>query len=180
MAHIRSFRGISPQISAGAFVDTSAVVIGDVTIGEDSSLWPNVVARGDVHFIRIGRRTNVQDGSVIHVTQPYPETPDGFPVVIGDEVTIGHNAVIHGCTIEDRCLIGMSTTILDGAVVQTGTMVGAGALVTPGSVLESGYLYLGAPARKARPLTEAEIAWFAKSAANYVEDAHEHAGSKDD
>ena len=110
--NIRSFRGVSPTVAASAFIDPTAVLIGDVKIGENSSLWPNVVARGDVNSISIGQRTNVQDGSVIHVTQPYPDTPDGFAVIIGDGVTIGHNVVIHGCTIKDNCLIGMGSTIM--------------------------------------------------------------------
>ena len=126
--NIRPYRNHLPRLGANVYIDPAAVVIGDVELGEDASLWPFTVARGDVNFIRIGARTNVQDGSVLHVTHDGPYTPGGFPLLIGADVTIGHAAVLHACTIEDACLIGMRATILDGAVVRTHAMVGAGAL----------------------------------------------------
>lgn len=165
---IRQFQRINPTLSSGAYVDASAVVIGDVVLGEDSSVWPMCVVRGDVNHIRIGRRSNIQDGSVLHVTAPGEESPQGYPLIIGEEVTVGHGCILHACTIEDRCLIGMGSTILDGAIIRKNVLLGAGSLVPPGKDLESGYLWLGSPVKKARPLTEQEIAWFERSAANYV------------
>ncbi len=175
---IRSFNGITPRIAASAYVDEAALVIGDVTIGEDSSLWPMTVARGDVHRIIIGARTNIQDGSVLHVTQDNAFTPGGFALHIGDEVTVGHGAILHACTIEDRVLVGMGATVLDGAVVRSRAMIGAGALVPPGKELEGGYLYLGSPARQARPLTDEELEYLEYSARHYValKNAHQADG----
>ena len=130
---LRPYRGIHPVIAASAYVDPDAVVIGDVEIGADSSIWPCTVLRGDVHRIRVGARTNIQDGAIVHVTHDGPYTPGGFPTVIGDDVTIGHAAVIHACTIEDACLIGMHATVLDGAIVRKHGFVGAGAVLAPGT-----------------------------------------------
>ncbi len=166
---IRRFADCLPRIAAGAYVDEAALVIGDVEIGEDSSLWPQVVARGDVHSIRIGARTNIQDGSILHVTQDNAFSPGGHALVIGDEVTVGHGAILHGCTVEDRCLVGMGATVLDGAVVRSGAMIAAGALVPPGKDLAGGHLYVGSPARPARPLRPEERDYLAFSAAHYVE-----------
>lgn len=168
MNHIRSFRNIFPEIGERSYVDIAASVIGDVVIGEDCSIWPMVAIRGDVNHIRIGNRTNIQDGSVLHVTHKGPLSPQGNALSIGSEVTIGHGAVIHACTIEDECLIGMGSVILDGAVIQKGVMVGAGSVVSPGKVLESGYLYLGAPARQARELNQKEKDFLSYSASHYV------------
>ncbi len=165
---IRRFADHQPRIAAGAYVDEAALVVGDVEIGEDSSLWPGVVARGDVHSIRIGARTNVQDGSILHVTQDNAYAPGGHALVIGDEVTVGHGVILHGCTIEDRCLVGMGAIVLDGAVVRSGAMIAAGALVSPGKVLDGGYLYVGSPARRARPLRPDEREYLAFSAEHYV------------
>lgn len=168
-ADIRPFKGILPKISESAYVDKACCLIGDVTIGEDSSIWPMVVARGDVNFIKIGKRTNIQDGSVLHVT--HKNEANGFlgkPLIIGDNVTVGHKACLHGCTIEDFCFIGMGATVMDGTVVQEGTMVAAGALVPENKVLESGWLYAGVPAKKFRELNDGEKAWLSKSADNYV------------
>lgn len=171
---IRVFQGISPTIAATAYVDDAALVIGDVTIEEDASLWPMVVARGDVHSITIGARTNIQDGSVLHVTQDNRFTPGGYALRIGSDVTVGHRVTLHACTVEDLCLIGMGATVLDGAVIRSRVMVGAGSLVTQGKELESGYVYLGSPARKARPLTERESSYLTFSAAHYVELKNRH------
>jgi carbonic anhydrase/acetyltransferase-like protein (isoleucine patch superfamily) len=144
-------------------------VIGDVQIGDDSSVWPGVVIRGDVNFIRIGERSSIQDGSVIHVSHDGPYTrPGGFPTVIGNDVTVGHAVVLHGCTLEDACLIGMHASVLDGAVVQKHGFVGAGALIPPGKVVGSGELWVGNPAKKLRDLSQREIDSLLYSAQHYV------------
>ncbi len=165
---IRAFGNTLPTVAPSAHVDESAVVIGRVEIGEESSVWPMAVLRGDVNFIRIGARTNIQDGTVVHVTHPHGATPEGFPVVVGEEVTVGHHVILHGCTVGDRCLIGMGSIILDGAVLEDEVLLGAGSLVPPGKRLEGGYLWLGSPVRRARPLTKEERARFAYSAGHYV------------
>jgi carbonic anhydrase/acetyltransferase-like protein (isoleucine patch superfamily) len=166
---LRTYKSAWPHIDGTAYVDSQASVIGDVVVGPDSSVWPMTVIRGDVNRIRIGARTNVQDGSVVHVTHPYADLPQGHAVTIGDDVTIGHRVVIHGCTIGNECLIGIGAIILDGAVLQDRVLLGAGSLVTEGKLLESGHLYLGSPARKARQLTEEELKWFKYSAQHYVQ-----------
>jgi len=169
MRNIRAFQGISPIIGEGTYVDEAASVIGDVVLGDDVSIWPGTVVRGDVNFIRIGSRTNVQDGTIIHVTHdgPYGK-PGGFATVIGEDVTIGHAAVIHACVIEDACLIGMGATILDGAIIRKNGFVGAGAVVPPGKTVESGELWLGNPAKCVRKLSEKEIEQLYYSAQHYV------------
>lgn len=171
---LRSFNKIHPRIAPGAYIDDAALVIGDVTIGEDASLWPMVVARGDVQTIAIGARTNIQDGSVLHVTSDNPFTPGGFPLTIGADVTVGHGVILHACTIEDLSLIGMGSTILDGAIVRSRVMVGAGSLVSPGKELDSGYLYLGSPAKKIRPLRDTELAYLEFSSRHYVDLKNRH------
>jgi carbonic anhydrase/acetyltransferase-like protein (isoleucine patch superfamily) len=158
-----------PRIADSAYVDPAAIVIGDVEIGADSSIWPSAVVRGDVHRIRIGARTNIQDGSIVHVTHDGPHTPGGFPTVIGDDVTIGHAAVIHACTLGDACLIGMHATVLDGASVLKHGFVGAGAVVSPGKTVGEGELWLGNPARMVRRLSDEEIERLYYSARKYVE-----------
>jgi carbonic anhydrase/acetyltransferase-like protein (isoleucine patch superfamily) len=168
---LRAFQGIMPKVAASAFIETTAVVIGDVTIGEESSVWFNTVVRGDVHFIRIGRRTNIQDLCVLHVTH------DTHPLMIGDEVTVGHHVVLHGCAIKDRALIGMGAVLMDGAVIGEDCIVGAGALVTEGTIVPPKSLILGSPARVKRSVTEDELAWIRQSAANYVRYAAEHRAS---
>ncbi|MDC7825954.1 gamma carbonic anhydrase family protein [Pseudomonas sp. BLCC-B13] len=165
---IRTYRGTTPKLGPRAFVDASAVVLGDVVLGEDASVWPMAVVRGDMHRIRIGKRTSVQDGSVLHITHAGPFNPDGYPLLIGDEVTIGHNVTLHGCTLGNRILVGMGSIVMDGAVVEDEVVIGAGSLVPPGKVLQSGYLYVGSPVKQARALTDQERAFFAYSAANYV------------
>jgi len=165
---IRKYLDMTPTIAANAFIDEMALVIGDVTIGEDASLWPMVVARGDVNSITIGARTNIQDGSVLHVTADNEYNPGGSALLIGEDVTVGHGAILHACTIDNFSLVGMGATILDGAVIEDRVMVGAGALVAPGKRLESGYLYMGSPARQARPLKEKELAWLEYSSGHYV------------
>ena len=166
---IRSFQGATPKLGARVYVDPTATLIGTLSIGDDSSFWPMVVVRGDVNLIQIGQRTNVQDGSVLHVSHAGEHTaPDGYPLVIGDDVTIGHKVLLHGCTIGHRCLIGMGSLIMDGVVVENEVMIGANTLVTPGKRLLSGYLYMGTPVKQVRPLTEAEIQFLTYSARHYL------------
>lgn len=168
MGSIRTFKGISPTLGNRVFIDESAVVIGDVHLGEDASVWPCVVIRGDMHRIRIGARTSVQDGSVLHITHASDYNPAGHPLLIGDEVTVGHSVCLHGCTIGNRVLIGMGSTILDGAVVEDEVVIGAGSLVPPGKRLESGFLYVGSPVKQVRPLKDSERSFFRYSSTNYV------------
>jgi carbonic anhydrase/acetyltransferase-like protein (isoleucine patch superfamily) len=171
---VRKFENIAPRIAATAYVDETALVIGDVSIADDASLWPKVVARGDVNSIEIGARTNIQDGSVLHVSHDSEFAPGGFALRVGADITVGHQAILHGCTIEDRCLIGMAATVMDGAIVRTGAIVGAGSLVPPGRDLDGGYLWVGSPVRKVRPLSEKEAAFLVYSAAHYVELKNRH------
>lgn len=166
--NIRPWRGILPSLGARVYVDPAAVLVGQVSVGDDSSFWPGAVARGDVNVITIGARTSVQDGTILHVTHAGPYNPAGHALVIGDDVTIGHRAVLHGCTVGSRCLIGMGAIVMDGAVVPDEVMIGGGALVTPGTRLEPRSLYVGSPARRARALSEREIAQLAYSAEWYV------------
>lgn len=167
--NVRPFNGMRPVIGARCWIDPAAVVIGDVELGDESSVWPMTVIRGDIHHIRIGRRTSVQDGSILHVTHDGPFNPGGYPLIIGDEVTIGHQVMLHGCTLGNRILVGMSTVIMDGVTVEDEVIIGAGSLVPPGKTLESGHLYLGRPARAARPLTEEEYGFFPYTAKRYVD-----------
>jgi len=172
---IRAFKGHQPSIADSAWVDESAQVIGDVSLGEDVSIWPTTVLRGDVQGITVGARTNIQDGSVVHVTSPSPGNPEGFPTRIGQGVTIGHRAIVHACTVGDYCLIGMGAIIMDGAVVGDRCILGAGALVANGKQLEGGYLYVGSPAKRLRELNEAELAFLQQSADHYVALKDKHA-----
>ena len=167
--HLRPYRGILPTLGERVYVDPAATCIGDVVLGDDVSLWPGTVVRGDVNFIRIGARTNVQDGTVIHVSHDGPHAKlGGFATVIGEDVTVGHKAIIHACRIEDAVLVGMGAMLLDGVVVRKHAFVGAGALVPPGRVVGEGELWLGNPARKARMLSDAEIEALYYSAGHYV------------
>ncbi|MGH8091797.1 MAG: gamma carbonic anhydrase family protein [Rudaea sp.] len=166
--NIRPYRGQLPRLGENVYIDPAAVVVGDVELGEDASLWPFVVARGDVNFIRIGARTNVQDGAVLHVTHDGPYTPGGSPLVIGADVTVGHSAILHACTVEDACLIGMHATVLDGAVVRKHAFVAAGAVVAPGKIVGEGELWMGNPARCVRKLDAAQIEALYYSAKHYV------------
>lgn len=171
---IRPFESKFPQIADSAYIDPMATVLGDVEIGADVSLWPGVVARGDIHFIKIGANTNIQDGSVLHVSHDSEFAPGGFPLVVGQGVTVGHLVLLHGCTIEDNCLIGMNSTVMDGACVQAGAMLGAGSLVAPGKIIEGGYLWHGRPARRVRPLTDQEQRYLVYSAEHYVRLKNRH------
>ena len=166
--NIRAYRDRLPRLGANVYVDPAAVAIGDVELGADASLWPFTVARGDVNYIRIGARTNIQDGTVLHVTHDGPYTPGGFPLLVGADVTVGHGAILHACTIEDACLIGMHATVLDGVVVRKHAMIGAGAVVTPGKIVGEGELWVGNPARCVRKLTPSQIEQLYYSAKHYV------------
>jgi carbonic anhydrase/acetyltransferase-like protein (isoleucine patch superfamily) len=154
---IRRFENNVPRVAPSAYVDEAALVIGAVEIGEDSSIWPMCVVRGDVQSIGIGARTNIQDGSVVHVTHASRFCPGGQPTLIGSDVTVGHKVILHACTVEDTCLIGMNAVIMDGAVVKARVIIGAGSVVPPGKVLESGYLYVGSPVKQMRPLSDREL-----------------------
>lgn len=171
---LRSFRGHTPAIGERVLIDPMGLVLGDVTLGDDVSIWPGAIVRGDMHSIRIGARTSVQDGSVLHITHASDFNPGGWPLTIGSEVTIGHNATLHGCTLGNRILVGMGAVVMDGAVVEDEVVIAAGALVTPKKVLESGFLYAGAPAKQMRPLSEKERAFFSYSADNYVRLKDQH------
>jgi carbonic anhydrase/acetyltransferase-like protein (isoleucine patch superfamily) len=164
---LRSFNSVEPSIAANAYVDSQAVVIGDVTMGDESSIWPCAVARGDVNFIRIGARTNIQDGAVLHVSHD-SDFGKGYGLSIGNDVTVGHNATLHACTIDDEVLVGMNATVLDGAYIPRHCIIGANSLVAPGKQLASGWMYMGIPAKPVRQLTEKEIVFFKYSALHYV------------
>jgi len=171
---IRPFENRKPTIDASCFIDETALVLGDVTIGADSSVWPMTVVRGDVNTIDIGHSTNIQDNSVLHVTHDGPYNPGGYQLKIGNNVTIGHRVILHGCQIHDFCLIGMGSTIMDGAVIESNTLIGAGSLIAPNKHLESGYLWLGSPAKRIRQLTTDEIKSIQYSALNYVQLKNRH------
>lgn len=165
---IRAHQGITPQLGERVFIDSSARVIGDVVLGDDVSVWPATVIRGDMHRIRVGARTSIQDGSVLHITHAGPYNTDGWPLHIGDDVTVGHRAVLHGCTIGSRVLVGIGSIVMDGAVVEDEVVIGANSLVPPGKTLASGYLYVGSPAKPVRALSPKELEYFSYSARNYV------------
>ena len=173
---IRSFEQSTPLIHSTAYVDETAVIIGDVEIGQDSSVWPLCVIRGDIQRIRIGARTSIQDGTIIHVTHDSRFCPGGQPTLIGNDVTIGHKAILHACTIADYCLIGMGAIVMDQAVVQSRVMIGAGSVAPPGKVLDSGFLYVGSPVRAVRPLNERELEFLEYSAQNYQRLKDRHRG----
>lgn len=168
MTHIRSFDGKAPNIDPTAWVDETAVIIGDVSLGAAASVWPGCVVRGDIHRIAIGARTNIQDGSILHVSHDSRFMPGGAPLVIHEDVTVGHQVVLHGCEIHHHCLIGIGARVLDRVVIEPRTLLGAGSLVTPGRVLDGGYLWMGAPARRVRKLTGRELDYLEYVADNYV------------
>ena len=165
---LRTYKSITPSLGENCYVDPSAVIAGDVVLGDDASIWPLVAARGDVNKIRIGARSNIQDGSVLHVTRKSAQNPEGFPLIIGEDVTVGHKCMLHGCMLGSRILVGMGAIIMDGVVVEDDVFIGAGTLVPPNKRLESGYLYVGNPMQKKRPLKDSELAFLKQSAVNYV------------
>ncbi len=176
---LRTYDGITPSLGDNVFVDPAAVVIGDVTLAKDVSVWPCAVIRGDVNSIRIGEGSNIQDFAMLHVTHKRPADPEGAPLVIGRNVTIAHHVTLHGCTIGDECLIGIGTIVMDRVVIEPRVLVGAGSLVPPGKRLESGFLYHGNPVKQVRPLTQGELDWFAYSAQHYMRLAAKHRASLD-
>ena len=168
MSHsLRPHQGQPPPLGARVYIAPMACVIGDVQLGDDCSVWPHTVIRGDMHRIRIGARCSIQDNSVLHITHAGPYEADGFPLTLGDDVTVGHRVVLHGCTIGNRVLIGIGAIVMDGVVIKDEVVLGAGSLVPPGKKLESGFLYVGSPAKQVRALTDREKSFFTYSANNY-------------
>lgn len=157
-----------PRIGQRVFVSANACVSGSVVLGDDVSIWPMAVIRGDVNHIEIGNRCNIQDGSVLHVTHEGPYSPQGGPLILADDITVGHGAILHACSIGSRCIVGMGAIVLDGAVLEDECMIAAGAVVTPGTVVASRTLWKGNPARMARPLTEQQVTMLQYSAEHYV------------
>ncbi|TMO84117.1 gamma carbonic anhydrase family protein [Pseudoalteromonas ruthenica] len=165
---IQSYKGKAPNIDKTAYVHESAVLVGDIEVAENASIWPLVAARGDVNYMRIGKRTNIQDGSVLHLTRASKAKPEGYPLIIGDDVTVGHKAMLHGCKLGNRILVGMGAIIMDNVTVEDDVIIAGGALVPPNKTLLSGYLYVGSPAKQARPLSDDERTFLKVSADNYV------------
>lgn len=174
MNKLRPYLTLTPSVGKNVMIDDSSVIIGDVRLADDVGIWPLVVARGDVNYIQIGQRTNIQDGSVLHVTHQTVDNPAGHPLIIGEDVTVGHKVMLHGCTIGNRVLVGMGSILLDGVVVGDDVMIGAGSLVPQNKQLESGYLYFGNPVKQIRPLTETEREGLKYSANNYVKWKNEY------
>lgn len=168
MSSLRSHNGLSPSLGSRVYIDPASVVIGDVQLGDDCSIWPMAVVRGDMHQIRIGQRCSIQDGAVLHITHASDYNPAGWPLSIGDDVTIGHKAVLHGCTVGSRVLVGVGAIVMDGAMIEDEVIVGAGCMVPPGKTLESGYVYVGNPAKQLRLLSDKERQFFRYTAGNYV------------
>ena len=171
MSNIRPYLAAVPQVHGSCYLDPLCLVAGDVVLAEEVSVWPFAVLRGDVNFIRVGARSNIQDGSVLHVSGASAAKPGGSPLVLGEDVTVGHRAVLHGCTVGNRVLIGMGAIVLDDAVIEDEVILGAGSLVPPRKRLDSGFLYTGSPAQAARPLTDAERTFLQRSAQTYLETA---------
>lgn len=165
---LSSYLDAAPDLASGVYIHASAHVIGNVRLGPDSSVWCNATLRGDVNDIVIGRCSNIQDFSMGHVSHKSPQKPQGSPLLIGDYVTVGHSTILHGCRIGNECLVGMGSIVMDDVIVEDRTMIGAGSLVPPGKTLQGGFLYVGRPVKKVRPLTDEEIAWLRYSAEHYV------------
>jgi len=165
----RPYRNIWPTLGKNVYIDPSSVIVGDITLGNDVSIWPLVAARGDVNRITIGDRTNIQDGTILHVTRKTPGLPHGYELIIGSDVTVGHKCMLHGCRLGDRILVGMGAIVMDNVVVEDDVIIGAGSLVPPNKTLESGYLYVGQPAIQKRKLSESELKFLQDSALNYVQ-----------
>jgi carbonic anhydrase/acetyltransferase-like protein (isoleucine patch superfamily) len=172
--NIQKFKQHCPHIAKGVYVHPTATIIGQVTLGENSSVWPGAVIRGDINFISIGKNTNIQDLSILHVNHRTKDDPEGSPLIIGDNVTIGHAVILHGCSIADECLIGMGSIVMDKVMIEKHVLLAAGSLVSSGALLESGHLYMGRPAKKIRTLTEDEILSLQESAHSYVQGKDEY------
>ncbi|MCI2282295.1 gamma carbonic anhydrase family protein [Colwellia sp. MSW7] len=166
--NLRKYNDTFPILGNGNYIDISSVLVGDITLEDDVSIWPLVAARGDVNTITIGARTNVQDGTVLHVTRRSTQNPNGNPLIIGADVTIGHKCMLHGCTLGDRILVGMGAIIMDGAIIENDVFIGAGSLVPPNKTLLSGYLYVGNPVKQVRKLKDSELHFLKQSAINYI------------
>lgn len=177
-SNLRSYKGILPVLGLNTYVDYSAVLVGNIVIADDVSIWPMVAARGDVNSISIGARTNVQDGTILHVTRKSTNNLLGDPLIIGADVTIGHQCMLHGCCLGDRILVGMGTIIMDGATIESDVFIGAGSLVPPNKTLVSGYLYVGNPVKKIRQLKGSEVSFLKQSALNYVELKNDYLGEE--
>jgi carbonic anhydrase/acetyltransferase-like protein (isoleucine patch superfamily) len=165
---IRTFKGISPTLGQQVYIDPAATVIGDVHLGDDVSVWPGAIIRGDMHSIRVGARSNIQDNAVLHITHASDYNPGGYPLQIGEDVVVGHGAILHGCTLGNRILVGNGAIVNDGAVIADEVIIGAGCMVPPGKKLDSGFVYVGNPCKPLRELTENERSFFSYSPANYV------------
>jgi carbonic anhydrase/acetyltransferase-like protein (isoleucine patch superfamily) len=176
-AHMLSFGGHTPVVDPSAFVAPGAQLIGDIEIGPDASIWYNCVLRGDVNRIRVGARSNIQDGTVIHVDSPKPGHEDGLPTLIGEDVLIGHLALVHGCVLHDRAFVGLGSIVMDGCVIESEAMLAAGGMLTPGKRIPSGQLWAGQPARYVRDLSPQELAGHRAGVAHYVELAKAHAAA---
>lgn len=174
---IITMNGKTPQIDDSAFVAPGCRIIGDVTIGPEASIWYNCVIRAEVNRVVIGARTNIQDGSIIHCDGPMPGVPDGFPTIIGDDVLVGHNVMLHGCILQDRAFVGLSATVMNGAVIEGDAMLAAGAMLTQGKRIEARQLWAGSPARFVRDLDDAAIMGMRISVTHYVENAKAHAAA---
>lgn len=172
--NLRRYNGILPTIDKNTYIDPSAVLVGDITLASDVSIWPLVAARGDVNYITIGHRSNIQDGSVLHVTRKSHENVMGNPLIIGDDVTVGHKCMLHGCTLGNRILVGMGAIIMDGTIVEDDVFIGAGTVVPPNKTLKSGYLYVGNPMKQVRELKAGELSFLKQSALNYVKLKNEY------
>ena len=165
---IKAYKGITPTIGDNVYIEESAVLYGEIELDTDVSIWPLVAARGDVNHIRIGARTNIQDGTILHVTRKSAHNPQGFPLIIGQDVTVGHQCMLHGCTLGDRILVGMGSVVMDGVIVEDDVFLGAGSVVPPNKTLKSGFLYVGNPVKQIRELNQGERDFLAQSAINYV------------
>ncbi len=166
--NIRSYKNITPSLANNVYIDDSAVLVGEISLADDVSIWPLVAARGDVNTISIGARTNIQDATVLHVTRRSTDKPNGNPLIIGEDVTVGHKCMLHGCQLGNRILVGMGAIIMDGVTVEDDVFIGAGSLVPPNKTLVSGYLYVGNPVKQVRPLKDSETKFLKQSAINYV------------
>jgi gamma-carbonic anhydrase len=171
---IITLNGKTPQIDASAFIAPGCRIIGDVTIGPGSSIWYNCVVRAEVNRIVIGARSNIQDGSIVHCDGPMPGVPDGYPTIIGDDVLVGHNVMLHGCVLHDRAFVGLSSTVMNGAVIEGDAMLAAGAMLTQGKRIEARQLWAGSPARFVRDLDDAAVMGMRMGVAHYVENAKAH------
>lgn len=168
MPNIRPYLDQHPQIDVSCYIEDSSIIIGDVTLAENVSVWPYAVIRGDVNSIRIGKNSNIQDHAMLHVSHKNADKPNGSPMIIGEDVTIGHHVCLHGCSIGNRVLVGINSVVMDDVIIEDEVMIGACSLVPPRKVLESGYLYMGSPVKKIRPLTDKERAFLKYSAEHYV------------